>query len=172
MAKKMMKAKAAKMKATGRAQKSVKKAKSALKAKSKKAVAPKMKAKSKKPAPKKAVAKKTATKKSAAAKISNRRKFKRFPTPSLWVTELSGDYEFTANASDISEGGIFLKARIKTTSDVSKLTLHLGNQGALEVMAKPIHDRIAGDSYGAGYEFTDMSSMQMKTLRGFLRNLD
>ncbi len=154
-----------------------------MKASAKKAAAPKkaakMKAKpksktaaSKKASAKKPMPKKSMSKKSTAGKISNRRKFRRYPAPTLWVTELSGEYRFTANATDISEGGIFLKSRMKTTDAPSQLTLHLGNQGSLELMAKPIHDRITGGSYGAGYEFTSMSSMALKTLRGFLRDLD
>ncbi|MBI3555613.1 MAG: PilZ domain-containing protein [Deltaproteobacteria bacterium] len=141
--------------------------KKSVKMSAKKTAAPKKKAKPKKPASKKAM-----TKKSTAGKVSNRRKFRRYPASNLWVTELSGDYQFTANASDISEGGIFLKSRLKTTSAASQLTLHLGSQGSLEVMAKPVHDRIASGTYGAGYEFMSMSATQMKTLRGFLRNLD
>lgn len=111
-------------------------------------------------------------KKPSPRKLANRRKHRRYEPKNLWVTELNGDYQFVARAADISEGGIFLAGRLKTASNASMLKIHLGNEESLQVVAMPIHDRIATNSYGAGYEFSELSPIQAKALRSYLRNLD
>ncbi len=144
------------------------------KAAKKKTTAPKKRAKS--VATRKAkVAKKTKRvkmKKASRKAAPNRRMHRRFEPKNLYVTELNGDYQFVARATDISEGGIFLAGRLKTASNASMLKIHLGNDESLQIVAMPVHDRISTDSYGAGYKFSELSPMQTKVLRSYLRDLD
>ena len=103
---------------------------------------------------------------------SNRRKFARRHTTNLWVTEYSGDYQFIVAAADLSEGGIFLKGRMKTTDQPSELKIHLGTQQSLDVSAEPIYDLSTGRLFGTGYRFVRLSTNQTKVLRSYLRNLE
>lgn len=117
-------------------------------------------------------AKKSVSGKKAAARPANRREFRRRVTRNLWVTEFSGDFQFVLPAGDISEGGIFLKGRMmSSSSEPSRLRLHFGKQ-SFEVSAQPVYDRIGKGSYGTGYQFLELSDGQAKTLRGLLRDLD
>ncbi|MBI3543762.1 MAG: PilZ domain-containing protein [Deltaproteobacteria bacterium] len=105
-------------------------------------------------------------------KMLNRRKHRRIEPKNLWVTERNGEYQFSAQVADISEGGIFLKGRLMTSLMMSEMSIPLGDGMALEVTAKPVHDRVRETSYGAGYKFVEMSKNQAKLLKGLLRNLD
>ena len=107
-------------------------------------------------------------------KASNRRKHRRHPTPNLWVTELRGDYQFVVPAINISEGGVFLKGRLKTDTSHARLSccIPMGKGEMLEIEAKPVHDMIGDDTCGAGYQFVALSQTQSRLLRGFLRNLE
>lgn len=104
--------------------------------------------------------------------VANRRKHRRFEPKSLWVTERNGDYQFVIPARDISEGGVFLAGRLKSEQPASRLTLHLGSQGSIELAARQVHDRILSDAIGTGYQFTEVSQLQAKALKSYLRNLD
>lgn len=142
-------------------------------AKSKKSA--KAKTKTKKLRRPKLVAKKKAqkAKKPKVQKVSNRRKHRRHPTTNLWVTERQGDFQFVAAASDISEGGIFLQGRLKTTRAPSQLSVHLGNSlGTLDIEAQAVYDRLNKNGYGTGYRFTQLTSTQIKALKSFLRDLN
>lgn len=116
--------------------------------------------------------KKVSTRKKKA-RIENRRQYRRVPATTLWVTEHSGEYVYTFAAANISEGGIFLKGRLKTAAMPSQLRIPLGNAGeALELTARPLHDRLFGESCGTGYEFLEVSPIQRKSLRALLRDLN
>lgn len=184
MSKKKSNKKSTKTKVKASARKAVPKKAPTKKAASKKATTKKIPAKQ--TSPKKASAKKASSKttspttssgaKKAAVRKSaeeNRRKHRRHNTNNLWVTELSGDYQFVVAAGDISEGGIFLKSRMKTSPSPSELLIPMGTaMGTMQVTAKPVYDRLTKETYGTGYEFAELSAAQMKSLRGFLRNLD
>lgn len=103
---------------------------------------------------------------------ANRRESRRYTVQNLWIKEFAGDYQFVVPAENLSEGGIFLRGRLKTTVGVSQLTIPLGENGTLKVSARPVHDRISRDSYGTGYKFDELSGAQAKALKGFLRDLD
>ena len=104
-----------------------------------------------------------------ARKLSGRerRKFKRVSLKNLWVTELNGDYRFVAIARDISEGGIFLKGRLKISQEPSVLQLPLDGR-SVELTALPIYDRLSSSGYGTGYRFVNLSATQAKELRSFI----
>ncbi|MEW6058183.1 MAG: hypothetical protein AB1540_16380 [Bdellovibrionota bacterium] len=111
-----------------------------------------------------------AKKKSA---LKNRRKHSRHLMRKLWVTEKTGDFLFHLQALDISEGGIFLKKRLKTTTSTSELTLHLGKRwGSITVQARPIYDRLTKAHYGTAYVFVGFPKEQSPSLRSFFRNLN
>lgn len=143
-----------------------------------KKAAAKPRAKAKAIAAKKKGAKVAAPKKGAARKLAkrtaaaNRRKFRRYATSNLQITEFCGDYRYSLAAGDISEGGIFLKGRMRTSRAPSQLLIHMKELGSMEVTAKPVYDRLSKDSYGTGYQFVDLTPAQAKALKGFLRNLD
>lgn len=126
-------------------------------------VAPKKKAVSKN---KPAKGAKTASPKRGA----ERREFRRVQARNLWVTELSGDYQFVAQARDISEGGIFLTGRLKTSQTPSILRLQINGQ-SLELTAQPVYDQVSKGAYGTGYRFLEVSVSQAKTLRGLLTGM-
>jgi hypothetical protein len=107
-----------------------------------------------------------------ARKIKNRRSHRRIMPKNLWVTEFSGDYQYIAQAGDLSEGGIFLKNRFKSENEASQLVFKLGKLGSIELEATPLYDRRAGTSFGTGYRFTRVTSNQAKALRSFLRNFN
>lgn len=136
--------------------------------------APKAKAKAKPKAKAKAkpasVKKKKAAVKKAAA--SNRRVHKRYVAKNLFVTEHSGDYQFVVAAGDISEGGIFLKGRLKTGAGPSEITIPMGAEGSLRIVATPVYDRLTKESCGTGYRFESLSAAEMKSLKSLLRNLN
>ena len=126
-------------------------------------------------------AKTNGTKKRAtAARISpnkknpqnERRQHRRYQPQNLVVTEISGEYRFVLQVSDISEGGIFLKGRMKIDSEASEIQIPVGLGKKIEVKAQPLYDRVSDQAYGTGYQFTAMSVAQAKQLRSFLRNLD
>lgn len=122
----------------------------------KKKLAAKTKAKAK------AKAKPKHTKKTA--RPPERRKFKRIAVKNLWVVELRGDYQFVAQAQDLSEGGIFLKGHLKTSDMPSKIRIPLGNQ-TVEVAAIAVRDQISKSNYGTGYQFVGVSKELSKSLR-------
>lgn len=105
-------------------------------------------------------------------KAANRRKHRRFAPKALWVTERNGDYQYTVPAKDISEGGVFLAGRLKTSNPISQLTIRLGDLGSVQLAARQVHDLVDNGSCGTGYQFTDVSQAQAKLLRGYCRNLD
>ncbi len=113
---------------------------------------------------KKAISTKTASR-------INRRAHPRIPTSELVVTEWSEDFAFVVNASNISEGGIFLAKRLKTTDTPSHLRIHF-SKSAMDVLAQPIHDEVNKSSFGTGYAFIQMSPEDSRTLRRHLGDLN
>lgn len=103
---------------------------------------------------------------------ANRRMHRRYTTRNLMVTELAGDYRYVVPAVDISEGGIFLKGRLKTSRSDSRLVIPMKDLTTVELTAKPIYDRLGTNAYGTGYEFVAVTSAQAKALKSLLRNLD
>ena len=112
-----------------------------------------------------------ANSKKNARKI-NRRKFPRYKTNNLWVTELSDDHQYTCEAENLSLSGIFLKGRLKTTLSPSRMFIHLGSDQSLLISANPVRDQIKDGNCGAGYQFVEISSEQTMALKNFLRNFD
>lgn len=107
----------------------------------------------------------------ASNQAANRRAHPRIATPGLLVTERSGDFEFIVNAGNISEGGIYLMKRLKTTGEPSRLRIHF-SQDTMDVLAQPIHDEVSEKSFGTGYGFIPMSPADSKMLRQHLGDLD
>ncbi|MBI2604736.1 MAG: PilZ domain-containing protein [Deltaproteobacteria bacterium] len=113
---------------------------------------------------------KAATKESSRA---NRRAHVRIATSGLLVTERSGEFEFVVNAGNISEGGIYLTKRLKTTDEPSRLRIHFSKE-TMDVLAQPIHDEVevGGKSFGTGYGFIQLSPKDSSTLRQHLGDLN
>lgn len=130
-------------------------------------------AKAKKTA-KRAVAKATKAKKvikkTGIRRGVERREFRRISTRNLWVTELSGDYQFVAQARDISQGGIFLSGRMKTSQSPSIIRIQFNGQ-PIELVAQPVYDQVSNKNYGTGYQFLNLTTAQTKTLKSFLSSL-
>lgn len=109
--------------------------------------------------------------KKTAAKFSgtNRRQYPRFNIKGLNVTEISGDYAFNIQASNISEGGIFLSKRLATSLEPSLLKVRFSSEDSIELMAQVLHDKIEEDGFGAGYCFLQMTTEQTKNLRSLIK---
>ncbi len=119
---------------------------------------------------KKSTTKKLVAKAKPVLKIDNRRKSPRIPTSDVWVTETMGDFQFVSEATNVSEGGIFLSRRLKTVNESSDLRIHF-KSGTVDVKAHPLHDRIGAKEFGTGYAFIFMSDAQTKALRSAIRAL-
>lgn len=119
---------------------------------------------------KKVIKKSAKLTKVAARKGVERREFRRINARNLWVTELSGDYQFVAQARDISQGGIFLNGRMKTSQTPSIIRIQFNGQ-PIELMAQPVYDQVSNKDYGTGYQFMNMSVALAKTLKSFLSSL-
>ncbi len=104
-------------------------------------------------------------------RAANRRTHVRIATSGLLVTERSGEFEFVVNAGNISEGGIYLTKRLKTTGEPSRLRIHF-SKNTMDVLALPIHDEVGGKSFGTGYGFIGMSPEDLSTLRRHLGDLN
>lgn len=127
-----------------------------------------------KKAPKKAPMKAAAPKrpkKTARAKRAERRISPRLSPRGLWIREVQGDYQFTSEVRDISVSGIFLKKRIQSPGKQTQLVLNDGN-GRIELEATVVRDDLTTNSLGTAYRFEGLSKDQLRSLRGFLRNLD
>ena len=98
----------------------------------------------------------------------DRRQFIRYSTPDLWVTERSGDYQYIVPALNISEGGIFLKNRLKSHNAICYLTIPLG-ANMLTVEAEPLYDRVAKGVVGTGYQFINLSVLSAQAIREYTR---
>lgn len=107
----------------------------------------------------------------AVTQAANRRAHARIATSGLLVTERSREFEFIMNAANISEGGIYLTKRLKTTDEPSRLRIHF-SKNTMDVLAQPIHDEVNGKSFGTGYGFIQMSPEDSKTLRQHLGDLN
>lgn len=107
--------------------------------------------------------------KTAAGPKRDLRQFKRYPQKNLWVTEYSSDYFYTLQATNLSEGGVFLKGSLKGKGPSSLLNINLGRNYKLTVEAVPVRDHVSEKECGTGYAFMGLSKDQSKALRSFLR---
>ena len=115
---------------------------------------------------KKAAPPKLAQKKKAPAKkAAERRLHKRHEAKKLWIKETSGDYLFVNKVVDLSEGGVFLKSKMKTTREPSMITIPMKATGQrLQLKAMPLYDRVSNEKTGTGYRFMDVSPAQIAGL--------
>lgn len=71
----------------------------------------------------------------------------------LWVTQHSGGCSHLVQASNLSQGGIFLEKQVKSSVEPCQLRIPLGRGEILLIDAIPISDRFKRGSYGTGYQF-------------------
>ena len=99
-----------------------------------------------------------------------RRNSARLPL-SLKVRELNGDYQYTWDAADLSEDGVFLKSKICFSSQdpFSKLNLTLPDgTPLLNVTARVVRESRRGPQVGCGLELMNLSEDHRMALKRFL----
>lgn len=94
----------------------------------------------------------------------------RYNTPDLLVTERSSDYQYVVPALNISEGGIFLKNRLKTLNATCHLTIPLG-ANTITVGAESVYDNVSKGVTGTGYRFINLSALCTQAIREYTRLL-
>ncbi len=119
-------------------------------------------------------------------KKKEQRLFRRYITKNLWAKEFCGDFYYVLPVGNLSEGGMFLKGKIKTTNTPSKVVLNLAGN-SLDIQALPVHDAVADKitggrasnksghksdriQRGTGYSFIGVTPNQAKMIRQYLRS--
>ena len=102
-------------------------------------------------------------------KTDNRRSYPRFNVKNLWVKERSGEFEYLTPALNISEGGVLLDRRFKTTDEPSVFFLHK-NKVSLQILAQPLEERSLKPSQrGTAYCFLQLSELDKVKLKTLIK---
>lgn len=106
-------------------------------------------------------------------KKNDKREFPRYETPGMFVTEINGDFRYTSEALNISEGGVFLKKRLMTSDSPSVLRFVSEDEGSFEILAQPLYDTITKQDespFGTGYCFIQLNESQSESIKNFVSN--
>ncbi len=100
-----------------------------------------------------------------------RRNSNRIPLKDIWAKEANGDFQFSLEAKNISEEGVFLLKKLKTNDQeaFSQISLMLPNGTAIRnISARMIREVKGGHESGAIFEFLNMSENIRFELKKFI----
>lgn len=103
--------------------------------------------------------------------MQERRNSDRLSLLHIFVKEENGDYLFNYKALNLSDDGIFLEGKIRTSDQepFSKLTFTLPNGVILKnIIVRMIREERKGPHRGAAYEFMNMDEATRMELKKFL----
>lgn len=100
----------------------------------------------------------------------DRRKNHRHTVENVWVEEQNGDFVYQVQALELSESGVFLRARFKglRQKQISRLALKLNSQDEVRgILARPLREEVNGRR-GIAYQFINLDEEARIRIRMFL----